>query len=66
MTTIRIEIGGRSFDETCQSSEFIVMRDNIGIINYYIEMLDFQGYEYIVYHDGVPFVWNLDGVYDRR
>lgn len=62
MITIRIEIGRRSFDVTRQSSEFIVKRDKIGIINYYIELLEYEGYEYIVYHDGVPFVWNLDGV----
>ena len=60
MITIRIEMGRRSFDVTCQSSEFIVKRDNIGIINYYIELLEYEGYEYIVYHDGVPFVWNLE------
>lgn len=62
MITIRIEIGRRSFDVTCQSSEFIVKRDKIGIINYYIEVMDYEGHEYIVYYDGVPFAWNLDGV----
>ncbi len=62
MITIRIEIGRRSFDVTCQSSEFIVKRDNIGIINYYIELIDYEGYEYIVYYDGIPTRWNLDGV----
>ena len=50
-------------DNTITRSEFVVLNDGIQIIDYYLELLEFQGYRFIVYRDGVPLHWDLEGGY---
>tara|TARA_Y100000114_G_C11688986_1_gene292583 strand:+ start:353 stop:538 length:186 start_codon:yes stop_codon:yes gene_type:complete len=58
--TIKIEI--LNHDNTVDVSEFVVLEDFIQIINYYIELLQWNHVEFIAYRDGVPHVWHLAGV----
>lgn len=57
--TVKIEI--INDDYTLTVSQFIILNDGIKIIDYYLELLEFQGYKFIVYKDDVPFVWDLEG-----
>ena len=42
-------------------SEFIVIQDNIGIVEHYIEWLEYNEQYYVVYIDGVETISRLDG-----
>lgn len=57
--TIRIEVFND--DNSIDISEFVVLNDDIKIIDYYLELLEWQGFKYIVYQNGVPHVWDLEG-----
>jgi hypothetical protein len=57
--TIRIEVFND--DNSIDVSKFVVLNDDIKIIDYYLELLDWQGCNYIVYQNGVPHVWNTEG-----
>jgi hypothetical protein len=48
-------------DNTVTVSSFIVLNDDIKIIDYYLELLEWQGYCFIVYKNGVPLIWDLEG-----
>ena len=54
--TIRIEL---IEDVDVTVSEFVVLEDAIQILDYYIELLEYNESEYILYIDGVPKKWSV-------
>jgi len=54
--TIRIELL-ETIEPTV--SEFVVLEDSIEILNYYIELLEYNESKYILYVDGIPQKWSV-------
>ena len=59
MMIVRIDCGAATFKEGCDTTEFYILKDELQMVRFYVETLHDNGYEYILYFDGVPVKWNL-------
>ncbi len=57
--TIRIEAGQVTFIEGISVTVIEVKKDELGMIDYYIEALENDVVEYIISVNGVPSAWRL-------
>lgn len=64
MITVLIQFGDTVFDDGYNEVKFICDRQDLHVIEYYVDDMEYYQNEYIMFIDGVPVRWSL--WYDGR